>query len=233
MDSIRAVSERMQLMKQAAAVLGASMQQRHDLASSETITKTELMNIVSKIWTESEQLLKSLAERKVNPEAQWITKLDSILSSLMFQENGKLFFVELLLALTEKGRSFDPRLVYADVTLAIASAKEAELKAKLQLHASAVTLQHVRDQLQDSSMAENLRNQLMLDSVTLSPVTAQRSAAAAPAAAGGGAAANRGVANPPPPAPKRQEKDGHADVAQGGLGWGASSCSHAAFPCDA
>ena len=39
MDSIRAVSERLQLMKQAAAVLGANMQQRQKLACSETINK--------------------------------------------------------------------------------------------------------------------------------------------------------------------------------------------------
>jgi hypothetical protein len=39
MDIICVVFERLQLMKQAAAVLGANMQQRHDLASSETISK--------------------------------------------------------------------------------------------------------------------------------------------------------------------------------------------------
>ena len=205
MDSIRAVSERLQLMKQAAAVLGASMQRRHDLASSETITKTELMNIVGKIWAESDQLLKSLAEKRINPEAQWINKLDSILSALMFQENGKLFYVELLLALTEKGRSFDPRLVYADITLAIDRGKEAELKAKLQPPVAAVTLQHVRDQMQDSSMADNLRNQLMLDSVHLALITAQRSAAAACADVGGAAGGGGGVVvNPAPRRGKRK-----------------------------
>ena len=205
MDSIRAVSERLQLMKQAAAVLGASMQRRHDLASSETITKTELMNIVGKIWAESDQLLKSLAEKRINPEAQWINKLDSILSALMFQENGKLFYVELLLALTEKGRSFDPRLVYADITLAIDRGKEAELKAKLQPPVAAVTLQHVRDQMQDSSMADNLRNQLMLDSVHLALITAQRSAAAASADVGGAAGGGGGVVvNPAPRRGKRK-----------------------------
>jgi hypothetical protein len=116
MDSIRAVSERMQLMKQAAAVLGANMQQRHSLESNETITKAEFGAIITKEFKESSHLMKSLAEKKVQQEAlldAWShRRSESMISSLMFPDSGKLYFLELLLNLTDKGRSFDPRLVY-------------------------------------------------------------------------------------------------------------------------
>jgi hypothetical protein len=116
MDSIRAVSERMQLMKQAAAVLGANMQQRHSLESSETITKAEVDAIINKEFKESSHLMKSLAEKKLQQEAvldAWSNrKSESMISALMFPDSGKLYFIELLLNLTDKGRSFDPRLMY-------------------------------------------------------------------------------------------------------------------------
>jgi hypothetical protein len=201
MESIRAVSERMQLMQQAAAVLGASMQRLHGLGSSESITKKELNDIIDKAWSENSQLLKSLDEKKVNPEAQWITKSDTILSSLLFPENGRLYFLELLLKLTETGRFFNHQLVYVDVTLEIDRVKEAQIKEK-QPHVSVVTLQHLRDEPLDSSMPDHTRNQLMLDYVNLTLVTTQR---AAPGASASETAVS-GTADASIPAPRRNTR---------------------------
>lgn len=175
MDSIRAVSERMQLMKQAAAFLGSSVQRRHELASSDTITSIELQAIIEKVWSESSHLIKSLDDKKVNLEAAWIKKSKDLLSSLMFQDSSR-YFLEVLLDLTEKGRSFDPRLVYTDLTLSIDPVKEAQIKAK-RPEVMAVTLQHLRDEFQDATMPESTRNDMMLDFVKLTLVATQRSSA--------------------------------------------------------
>lgn len=190
MDSIRAVSERMQLMKQAAAVLGASMQKRHGLESSETITKSEVGDIITKEFTEGSHLMKSLVDKKAQHDAlieAWTNrKAESITSSLMFPEGGKLYFIELLLNLTDKGRSFDPRSTYADLKLVIDRAREAQIKAK---HAdvATVTLQHLRDEIQDASLTEGVRSDIMLSHINLSLFSTPHIAAAAAAASGASA----------------------------------------------
>jgi hypothetical protein len=206
MDSIRAVSERMQLMKQAAAFLGASMQRRHDLASSDTITSIELQAIIEKIWSESNYFIKSLDDKRANLEASWIKKSKDLLSSLMFQESSR-YFLELLLDLTEKGRSFDPRLVYSDLTLSIDPVKEAHIKAK-RPEVFSVTLQHLRDEFQDATVPESTRNDMMLDFVKLTLVATQQKSAVNPADAGA-APVPAGVANP---GPRRNDRKRKSDL---------------------
>ena len=103
------------------------------------------------------------------------------------------YFIELLLNLTDKGRSFDPRLTYADLKLVIDHAREAQIKAK---HAdvAAVTLQHLRDEIPDTSLTEGVRSDIMLSHINLSLFSAPQIAAAA-AAAPAAAAAGAGVAS--------------------------------------
>lgn len=204
MDSIRAVSERMQLMKQAATFLGASMQRRHDLASSDTVTSIELQSIIEKVWSESGHLIKSLDDKRVNLEASWINKSKDLLSSLMFQESSR-YFLEVLLDLTEKGRSFDPRLVYVDLSLTFDPVKEAQIKAK-RPDVTTVTLQHLRDEFQDSTMPESTRNDMMLDFVKLTLVATQRNSSANPVDVSV-AQVPVGVANPGPRRNDRKRKN--------------------------
>lgn len=204
MDCIRAVSERMKLMTQAAAVLGASMQERHNLTSSDTISAVELQGIIEKVWCESSQFIKSLDDKKANLEAPWIKKSKDLLNSLMYQE-GSRYFLEVLLDLTEKGRSFDQRMVYTDLTLSIDAVKEAQIKAR-RPDVLVVTLQHLRDEFQDSSMPESTRFDMMLDFVKLTLVSTQQSSAA-PAFAAGEASGAAAVALPGPRRNDRKRKN--------------------------
>ena len=98
------------------------------------------------------------------------------------------YFIELLLNLTDKGRSFDPRLTYADLKLVIDHAREAQIKAK---HAdvAAVTLQHLRDEIHDTSLTEGVRSDIMLSHINLSLFSTPHIAAAAAAASGASAGA--------------------------------------------
>jgi hypothetical protein len=105
----------------------------------------------------------------------------------MYQE-GSRYFLEVLLDLTEKGRSFDQRMVYTDLTLSIDAVKEAQIKAR-RPDVVVVTLQHLRDEFQDSQHPESTRFDMMLDFVKLTLVATQQSSAAPAFAAGDGAAA--------------------------------------------
>ena len=211
MDCIRAVSERTQHMKQAAAELGASMQRRHDLASCETITKKELEAIINKLWAESSHLLKSFDEKKVMGDAlkvAWMKKSDSIMNTLMgFQDSGKLYYLELLLDLTDKGRSFDAGLAYSDVQLAIDSSKAAQIKAR-QPEVSFVTLQHLRDQVQDSGISEQQRCENILDYVRMGFIAFPKNATAAPVGDG----AVPGGAGMAVAAPRRNDRRRMSDI---------------------
>ena len=103
------------------------------------------------------------------------------------------YFIELLLNLTDKGRSFDPRLTYADLKLVIDHAREAQIKAK-HTDVATVTLQHLRDEIQvDASLTEGVRSDIMLSHINLSLYSAPQIAAAAAAASGAGGAGGAGA----------------------------------------